>query len=384
MFATYDGDVSRHMMTLRKSVRVIVLLTMSYASISLAYADAPRVRFGTFQRTEFQPTTGQKIAIPYSVTAPGAVTVALYSADGDLVRTLGSKSQLKAGSYVAEWDGRDDRQQIVPNEAYFPVLRCACGDAQQTVVDSRSHTGGVVIEKIRPELSADGTIAFDLPQPARALVRVGVKGGAMMRALDTWSPRSAGRVRVDWDGFDQSKVVRLLDQPGLTVLVTAFTLPDHSIIVSGNNDSNYFAYRKSRGWSVPAVDANQGKLERNGQRLSRQASLPRSLLEDPRVSINIVERAEKNANGAFKVSGPVTFRVDMPPEDRWLVQQSLYEVGFFLDHSFVSEEETGYTPITWRWDPAGLAAGEHTMTVNISGFWGQVGVASIRLQVSGK
>ena len=71
----------------------------------------------------------------------------------------------------------------------------------------------------------------------------------------------------------------------------------------------------------------------------------------------------------------------MPAEDKWPLEQSLYEVSFFLDQQFVSEEETGYTPLTWRWDPAGLAPGLHVMTVNVSGYWGHVGVASVLLRV---
>ena len=62
------------------------------------------------------------------------------------------------------------------------------------------------------------------------------------------------------------------------------------------------------------------------------------------------------------------------------MQQSLYEVAFFLDYQFVSEEETGYTPLSWRW--AGNAEpGLHTMTVNISGLWGQVGVGTVKFLV---
>lgn len=334
--------------------------------------------------TEFQPAGGQKAKIGYALTKPGVVTLHIYSPDGDVVRALSSDGKLPVGSHSFEWDGRDDKGQVVPDEAYHPVLSCACGEAAPSIADSRGTTGGFVIEKIRPQLDRDGTISFDLPQPARALVRVGIKGGAMLRAVDTWSARAAGRARVTWDGFDESGVVNVLGQPELAVLVTAFTLPDHTLIASGNDQMRYVDYRKARKWDVPVVDASTGKLERDGKRLSRQALLPRTLLQDPRVTLRIVEPVQQAPGGAVKITGPVTFRVDMPAEDKWLVQQSLYEVGFFLDHQFVSEEETGYTPISWRWDPAGLAPGEHTMTVNISGFWGQVGVASMKLLIAPK
>ncbi|MGH8177224.1 MAG: hypothetical protein ACREV5_13270 [Steroidobacter sp.] len=368
--------------TRTSGVRAALLLMIGCANG--ASAGGPAAQLLPRDHIEFQPAVGQTLSIPFTLAKSGAVSVALYTADRDLVRTLKSNAPLAAGRHALNWDGRDDRGQLVPDEAYHPVLTCACGEAQNLVVDSRANTGGVVIERIPTTLGSDGTITFDLPQPARSLVRIGVKGGAMMRAIDAWRPRSAGRVRVEWDGYDASGVVRLPGQPGLTVLVTAFSLPDHSIITSGNGAVDYFAYRKDRRWGAPLASADPGPLQRNGKRVSRQASLPRSLLQDPRVSMTIVDKLSKTSSGAVKVSGPVTFRVDMPQEDKWLVQQSLYEVGFFLDHQFVSEEETGYTPLSWRWDPAGIAPGEHLMTVNISGFWGQVGVASIRLMIADK
>ncbi len=367
---------------MRKVTQVALALILFAGGLSPVNASgAATLSFVTTSAGEFQPAAGERVKIDFALGAPGIVTLELYSPDGDLVRSIASTAAFKPGRHSLEWDGRDDKGEVVPDEAYHPVLRCTCGESP-AVADSRGVTGGAVIEKIRPELSSDGTIAFDLPHPSRTLVRVGIKGGAMMRAIDTWSPRAAGRVRVAWDGYDQSHATRLLGQPGLAVLVTAFTLPDHSLIASGNTRLNYFAYRKARGWSVPVVDGSSAKLERDGKRLARQASLPRSLMQDPRVSIRIIESVTQDAGGAYQIQGPVTFRVDMPDEDKWLVQQSLYEVGFFLDAQFVSEEETGFTPISWRWDPAGTASGEHTMTVNISGFWGQVGVASLRVVLS--
>lgn len=164
--------------------------------------------------------------------------------------------------------------------------------------------------------------------------------------------------------------------------MTAFTLPDHAVIAYGNDRLTYFAYRTERGWKPPVPREQLGSLERDGKRLSRQALLPRSLLQDPRVRLKAEGRVvRRGGSDAVLVKGPLTFRVDIPQEDKWLLQQSLYEVAFFLDHQFVSEEETGYTPLSWRWLPAELPAGLHTMTVNVSGLWGQVGVASVRLFV---
>jgi hypothetical protein len=44
----------------------------------------------------------------------------------------------------------------------------------------------------------------------------------------------------------------------------------------------------------------------------------------------------------------VRVSVDLHPDDRWLMQEQLYEVAYFVDGDFVSEEENGYVPIAWQ------------------------------------
>ncbi|MCB1663983.1 MAG: Ig-like domain-containing protein [Pseudomonadales bacterium] len=76
-----------------------------------------------------------------------------------------------------------------------------------------------------------------------------------------------------------------------------------------------------------------------------------------------------------------TVMVDIPKADKKVLEESLFEVGFFVDGEFVSEEEQGYVPFTWNFDPRRFGPGEHVLTVNISGFSGQVGSASLLFSV---
>lgn len=328
----------------------------------------------------FEPARGQMLQLPLSVKAKAAVRLEILTADGEVVRTLNAGS-LPVGRHELRWDGRDRSGELVPDEAYQPVLRCQVAGQPLFTADPRSTSGGVVLDKLHVRLSPAGRIDFALPEPARVLVRVGIRGGAMMRGLGSWAPHAAGSAHVDWDGKDESGVISLLGKSGLTALVTAFSLPDHAIVTHGNATTSYKAYRAQQGFPPPLVDTGSIVLERDGKRLSRQAGFPRSALWDPQVSLRVVGGEERDSDGAIKVRDPLTFRVDIAAEDKWLLEQSLYEVGFFLDGQFVSEEETGYSPLRWRWLPGQLARGVHTMTVNVSGLWGQVGVASVRLVV---
>lgn len=365
---------------LRRLRRPIALLLVLAASAP-AWGAAP-LALGSLPRIEFQPAKGERLQIPLLLTTPGSVQIELLTGDGDRVRTLASDGALQPGPHVLDWDGKDDAGTVVPDEAYHIVLRCDCGSADGVVVDSRQTSGGESLGSIRPLLSPDGAMSFDLREPARVLVRIGAKGGAMMRTLEGWRPHAAGRTRLSWDGMDASGVEPLLGSEGISVMVAAFALPHGTVISTGNGESSYAQYRLQRGWSQPEAQFDEIRLERNGARLMRQSQLPISQLRDPHATLQVIERLPQREDGTPVVTGPITFRIDVAPEDRWVLDQSLYEVSFFLDRQFVSEEETGYTPLSWRWDPRDVAPGLHTMTVNVSGFVGHVGVASVRLWVA--
>ena len=62
------------------------------------------------------------------------------------------------------------------------------------------------------------------------------------------------------------------------------------------------------------------------------------------------------------------------------MQEQLYEVAFFVNGDFVSEEENGYVPIGWIWSTAALTPGRHLLTVNLTGFTGRVGTKTTSVQ----
>lgn len=355
-------------------------LVVLFGMVPLAVAGGEGAPLG-FQerpRTEFQPAEGEELTIPFRLTEPGEVRLTLYSGDGDLIRGLGPR-ELEPGSHEWTWDGRDESGDVVPDEAYFPVLTCDCPKGR-TVVDPRRESGGVPIEELGVRVAGDGTITYRLPEPARTLVRAGIEGGAMVKSLDTWSPHTAGRVRQNWKS-NGAMTAGLRNHPDRAVLVRAFTLPDHAIITSGNDRWDYLTYRRERNWPPPDFDPEAAKPSGGEDgRLARQARLPHSMRRDPSISLEVVDGVTGHSQGLPVIAEGATFRVDMAERDRWLMQQSLYEVAFFLDYRFVSEEETGYTPLSWRWS-GNTEPGVHTMTVNVSGLWGQVGVATIRFRV---
>ncbi len=339
--------------------------------------------FDKYNKTEFSPERKEKFEIPIKLTEAAKVKIDLYTADGDLVRTIKSNMFLKKGAHTLRWDGKDDQGTLVPDEVYIPVLEASTEKGKKKTIDSRKTSGGEVVENLQTRVTAGRNIAYTLPAPSRVLIRAGIKGGPMMRSLANWEPRSAGKNTQRWDGMDQSRVLNLHDEKNLTVLVTAYRLPEYAIITVGNQSITYAEYRKKRGWPQRVVKPEDMTLIRDDVRIARQYYVSPAQTRDPRVELSFAGIKNKNSNG-FPLLRPgqaVQVKVNIHKEDRWLIDQNLYEVAFFVDHEFTSEEEQGYMPLTWLWTVNKLPPGQHIFTVNISGFDGKVGVVSQLFEV---
>jgi hypothetical protein len=341
----------------------------------LAFAQVKLLRVSA---AELASTSSAGVVYTVRTTEAGTVSLDILTGDGDLVRRL-VKAEARAGDHELTWDGRDARGQPVPDEAYCAraALQAATGRAED---DPCRQTGGEVLSDLKPSISPTGDIAYTLDSAARVLVRVGVKNGAMMRSLSVWRPRPAGRNLQRWNGFDESGQIDLRTDR-LALLVTAFRLPDFSVITTGQGAMDYRAWRTAQGWpekpDSPVDGSAATPLERNGMRIARQHYMARYKDREPRITVRMVDKAGQPLNLADKAPEEVRISVDLHPEDRWLMQEQLYEVAFFVNGDFVSEEENGYVPIGWLWNTASLAPGRHLLTVNLTGFTGRVGTQTI-------
>ena len=123
-------------------------------------------------------------------------------------------------------------------------------------------------------------------------------------------------------------------------------------------------------------------LVRDGVRIARQYYVSPARAKEPRVDLVFVSKdSQTTGTPELKVGSQVRARVAIDEADRWLLDRSLYEVAFFIDFQFVSEEEQGYLPLTWLWTVDQMPPGEHVFTVNISAFDGKVGVVSRKFLV---
>jgi hypothetical protein len=353
------------------SARMLVCLT----ALCVAVPALAKQRIGGVAlapESAFNPTQGERVRLVYELAEPDAVTVRVYDPDAGLVRNVVESAHRDPGRHEESWDGRDLDGRVVPDEAYTFAIETASG----AVYDPTTLSGGTVGDVTAPRFDAErGTLEYRLPHPARVLIRCGVHDGPMLRTLVDWKPRAAGPVTEYWDGRDESNVLAVREHKSFSALVTYVTLPDATVLTYGNAGEAYASYKLGRAKDRPARPVrprtDAGGLRPEGLVPPAWAHAPRVLMTFP------------NADGGplAEVRGSAEVRIDVEPGDRDRLVQEQFEVMFYVDTVFFAEAERGYLPYTWRWELAQVPAGEHVLTVNISSFKGQVGVASRKVRV---
>ncbi len=336
----------------------------------------------SISRMAFRPAMGESILISAPAGAAGAEKILVYDASECQVRSLALEASAGAAKSAVLWDGRDWSGRLVPDGAYTFAIEGRTGLVYDPYEVSGGKAGDIKAASFDREA---GTIAYSLPSPARVLIRFGIQGGPMLRTLVDWEPRVAGSILEHWDGWDEDRVIRLWGAKGFTALITYVTLPDATVITYGNTNETYREYMLGRGRDRPrrpentpvpdntAVPPEDGKVRPVGLLPPAWSRSPKVLLSFPALGAPV-----RDPTG---ISGTVAVRVDVDPSDKEQVAKDQFEVIFYVDNVFFAEAERGYLPYNFPWETASLPEGEHVLTVNISSFRGQVGVASRKVRV---
>lgn len=355
-------------------MQVIVkyLLILSLFS-SILFAE--NIHFLPYKKNEFSPILKEKIAISFSLAVESAVNVEIYTPDGVLIRTLTTGAAMKKGDHALEWDGKDKEGRVVPDEAYNVVLKAITNGKVETV-DPRKTSGGMVQKNLDPKIGVDGKITYTLPIPSRVLIRLGIGSGAMLRSVITWKPKNAGKNLQFWDGYDQDHLVKLQKHKDFKIIFSAFSLADHTIITTGNKVS-YFDYVDTHAYK-PSVSAKKYRLLNAKSKLMSPYYM-RALtdMREPVISFVFPDNIKRDKDGVpvVKKGEKIRVKVIMDEKDAQRMAEVKYEITFFDDLDFISEEEMGYVPISWLWSPQ-KAKGKHLLTVNIASFKGHIGLKS--------
>lgn len=342
----------------------------------LAEANEEQISNVSLNTNAFNPSRGDKVHFGYALARPGKVSIRVYDADGGLVRTVVDVAKQAQGNHEALWDGFDQDDKPVPDEAYTFTIQTATG----AVYDPTTFSGGEVGDLTNAQFSPGGTVTYKLPAAARVLVRLGLHDGPMLKTLVDWKPRVAGEVTEYWDGRDESKVMKLREQKHFSALITYVSLPEATVIAYGNTQETYRDYKLGRGKDRPQKPVRERMADSRIQ-LRPAHLVPPAWARAPRVIMTFPQAVDTTENDVPEVQEAIDVRIDADPSDRDYLLNDQFEVILFVDNVFYAEAERGYLPLNWHWELAQLPPGEHVLTANISSFKGQVGVVSRKVRV---
>jgi flagellar hook assembly protein FlgD len=361
---------------------VVVLLTAAFVLLTTPAARAllpseSAIRDVSVSRAFFNPSLGQKIHISLTAGESGRLNLWILDRDGYLVRKLVSNHLITTGKVGFDWDGRDDRGAVVPDEAYSMKIDLVSSSGASSFFPANAipemlNAGRALYDR------SSGVVSYKLPVPARVHIQAGSARtnqktgraeGPVLKTIANREPRTAGSVIDAWNGWDESGTVRVCDLPNFAIAVAASPLPDQAIITVGNRGVTFFDWvGKRTGSSLLTVSTADHSHHRGLSSLEDVA--PQLLLKPHNANWSEAERIWLTADEVIRLDaslvGPTAKAFAANPG----------KVMVFLDLKNVSTRPAGSAePIVVSTE--GLTAGPHRITVNWVSDYGPVAVNTV-------
>jgi hypothetical protein len=330
--------------------------------------------------SSFNPSRGEKVRISYTLSDDAKVSVHVYDPDLGLIATLMGNELQKSGRQEAVWDGKDMKGEVVPDEAYFFTINAADLKGMQEVYDPTIFSGGIEHDIVKADIHPEtNTITYLMPEMGRVQIRLGIHSGPLFRSLVDWEPRVAGEITEYWNGKDADDLIELREHPRFKMVVTYFTFPENSVITYGNEKIKFREYKR-RLSQIQPVKEKMERIKPNGK-ISLHYEQLRVNDYCPKMRMTFLKGQQELKEEMPVIKGKTIVRVELDEKDNSYFTNQKYEICFFIDGEFYAEEEAGYSPLNWIWNPDNSQEGEHIITVNLSGFKDQIGVASRKVKI---
>ena len=321
-------------------------------------------------------TKNESVKIQYATDQKAQVTLRIFDDRDLLVKKISSKGSLAAGMHEFVWDGSDQTRQPVPAEAYRYTLVAESGK-DKVEHDLSDMTGGysVAVSQVTWD-KASQTLQYSILKPARVSVRVGLKdNGPLMATLVDWQPKTFGTHTLRWNGMDNSGVVDVGKIGNYDIHAQAFALSENTILVGP--ESGKINLIQNMKWP----EEKRVRKQKTAKQMKMHSQQYAEKRGDFVIEIMLPANLKKTADGVPIVSSVTPVRFKLSLSDQLRIANDRYEPILFIDGKFQTENEVGFFPMTWNWDPKDLAEGEHYLTVNLRGYEGHYGAANVKVYV---
>jgi hypothetical protein len=354
-----------------KAIKLTILLFLFVCNS----ASALSIRHVSHNPRQIDFIKNNKVTIRFALDESAQVVVKIYDDRDLLVRSISSAQMLDKGEHNIDWDGRDQASNPVPAEAYRYTLTATNGSGS-VEHDLSDFTGAKVVKvhKLKWDQESNN-IQYHLLKPARVNIRVGrKKNGPLLATVIDWVSRDSGLHKVDWNGYDNSGVIDISKIKDYDMYAQAFTLSENTILVGPASNE------------IKLVDITwkEEKRVRKKTQKKRMKKHSQQYIEnrgDFTLKVTLPESLAKNEKGIPIVSKRVPVRFNVPAEVQQRMLNDRFEPILFVDGEYKTENEVGFFPMTWNWDPKDLKEGIHILTVNFRGYDGHLGSASVMVFV---
>ncbi len=331
----------------------------------------------------FNPTLGQKVQIAFSVGHSGSLTLLVLDRDGFLVRTLVLEKPAQKGELSFDWDGRDSKGEIVPDDAYsFKIDLSGRGGKSETYFPGNSR-GKEFSVPVTYYDRQGAILAYKLPEPARVVILAGLahrsgpsyEVSPVLKVLANGQPRVAGSVVEFWSGFDQGGSVYVPALPNFFVSIRAVPLPKDAVITFGNKGTTFSqSLAKRTGESLFTLSADGLRGRWGPGRL--EAAVPELRLIARNAIWSSAERVWKSAAKHLELSASLA-----GPSAEAFARRS-GRLLVFLGSELVSQVSPASASLDLDISLEKLPSGLHTVTANWVSSTGSFAVNSVRVKVA--
>ena len=337
------------------------------------------IQLVTIPETEIDNTSEKKCEIRFFLRKPAKVTCVLLDAYDNKIRSLVKDHKYERGTVSLMWDGKNNKGELVPVGAYIPIINVVSNDSKLHTYDPRKTTGWKPIATSKPSYDKEKDIvSFRTEKPAYVRIRIGHQNGPMYMTLLDWESLMGKEHQIPWSGLDATEKIDLSTKP-LNFICQAMSFPENTLYVTKSPTKS----RKSdvpKSFTLKPIE-NEVVLDDYARQIAMNSLLyQRSKGASPRFKVEL-PKAQDNKDGIPVVSGQTPLKIIIDERDvGWLADEH-FEMLMFIDDEYYTEEEEGYSPITWPWDTTELEDGLHLVTIMIQSFKDRIGTHSLQIWV---
>lgn len=347
-------------------------------STDASTSSQPLINKVSIDKDIFNPTACENVSISFHLLKDAEASVKIFDFDWGLTAIICDDKMMKKGNNIVMWNGRAQNQEIVPDEAYFFTISVKT-NTERSIYDPVASSSGISHEIEKGKIHIDSRqLEYYLPEKGRVFIRAGIHKGPLLAIPVDWEPRPKGWHKEHWDGMDQDKLFSLIKHHYYRIRASYFTLPDNTILTTGNNSINYLEYKRSQenpvSLRIPSASGPKSILTSP----LHQTAL--ALVKSPNLEVTYPQALIDKA-GIPLLEG--RFRIKIDFTQKWIptLYQQKYELYYFLDNKFLMEEPQINLPHATLLDVGEDKQGTHILSVNIISPKGQIGIRSKRVKL---